>query len=525
MTDDGRPQSANNGRPQTNVIGPPRMICLDTDWEKIAKESSENPVSGVTPETLAYVIYTSGSTGRPKGVEVPHRGVVRLLFGVDYVQLDANQTFLHLAPISFDAATFEVWGALFHGGKCVLFPGKVPTTKELGEVLKKNRVSTLWLTAALFNTVVDEELQAISEVTQLLIGGEALSVPHVGKGLAVLSKTEIINGYGPTESTTFTCCYKIPPRLDERRSSISIGRPIANTEIYLLDSYLSPVPIGVRGEVYIGGDGLARGYLNRPELTAEKFIPHPFSIKPGARLYRTGDLARYLGDGNIEFLGRMDDQVKIRGFRIEMGEIEAVLSQHPMVEQCVVVVREDSAEDRRLVAYVVSAPDQVCTNNQLRSYLRAKLPEYMMPSAFMFLESLPLTPNDKVDRKTLPAPDPSRPELEERFAAPRSPIEEIIAEIWAGVLKVEKVGIQDNFFDLGGHSLLATQVVSRVREAFQTDLPVRALFEAPTVAALALRIEQRVSAGGELEALTCNLAEVELLSEEEAERCLAKKNT
>ena len=304
-----------------------------------------------------------------------------------------------------------------------------------------------------------------------------------------------------------------------------IGHPIANSQLYIVDDHLQPVPIGVPGELHISGDGLARGYLNRPELTAEKFIPDPFSDKPGDRLYRTGDLARYLPDGNIEFLGRIDNQVKIRGFRIELGEIEAVLTQHPTIQQAVVVAREESPGDKRLVAYVVWNQDQACTANELRSFLKQKLPDYMIPSVFVFKDALPLTPNGKVDRKALPVPDPIRPELEEGFVAPRSPIEEIIAQIWAEVLKVEKIGIHDNFFNLGGHSLLATQAMSRVREKLQMDLPLRVLFEAPTVAALALRIEQHESAADKLEELVSNLTKVELLSEEEAARELVEEDS
>jgi acyl-coenzyme A synthetase/AMP-(fatty) acid ligase/acyl carrier protein len=412
------------------------------------------------------------------------------LFGVDYVRLDRAQTFLHLAPISFDAATFEVWGALLHGGKCVLFPGKMPSAEELGEVLKKHRVNTLWLTAALFNTVINEEPQALSEVKQLLIGGEALSVPHVKKGLAELLNTEIINGYGPTESTTFTCCYRIPRQLDDNLTSIPIGKPIGNTQVYLLDPHLNPVPIGVAGGIYIGGMGVARGYLNRPELTAEKFIPDPFSSDPTSRLYKTGDRARYLPDGNIEFLGRMDDQIKIRGYRVELGEIETVLGQHSSLREAVVLAREDSPGDRRLVAYAVAAAGSTPSVHELRSFLQQKLPEYMVPSAFVFLELLPLTPNGKLDRKALPAPDQTRPELEETFVAPRTPVEETLASIWAAVLKVDKVGIHDNFFELGGHSLLATQLISRIRETFKIDLPLRSLFEAPTIYGLAQRMQE-----------------------------------
>jgi acyl-coenzyme A synthetase/AMP-(fatty) acid ligase/acyl carrier protein len=346
------------------------------------------------------------------------------------------------------------------------------------------------LTAALFNTVINEEPQALSEVKQLLIGGEALSVPHVKKGLAELPNTEIINGYGPTENTTFTCCYRIPRQLDDNLTSIPIGKPIGNTQVYILDPHLNPVPIGVVGELHIGGDGLARGYLNRPELTEEKFIANPFSSDPTSRLYKTGDLAHYLADGNIEFLGRIDDQVKVRGYRVELGEIETVLGQHASLREAVVLAREDSPGDRRLVAYVVAAPGSAPSANELRSFLQQKLPEYMVPSAFMFLDSLPITPNGKLDRKALPAPDQIRREPDETFVAARTPVEETLASIWAAVLKVDKVGIHDSFFHLGGHSLLATQLISRIRDTFKIDLPLRSLFEAPTIYGLAQRLQE-----------------------------------
>lgn len=466
-----------------------QVLCLDRDWSTIGHESEENLTTSMTAEHLAYVIYTSGSTGRPKGVEVPHRGIVRLVCGSDYVHFDAKEVFLQLAPISFDAATFEIWGALLHGATCVLFPERLLTPQSLAAVLKKHHVSTLWLTASLFNSLIDQTPEILTDIKQLLTGGEALSVCHVRRALTLLSNTQLFNGYGPTESTTFACTYAIPRRIEDTATSIPIGRPIANTTVYILDSYLAPVPIGVVGELYIGGDGLARGYLHRPELTTEKFIPDPFSDQPGARLYRTGDLARYLPDGNIEFLGRIDLQVKIRGYRIELGEIETVLSTHPAVQTTVVLAREDKPGDKRLIAYIVAPHDISPAPSELRSFLQKTLPEYMLPSAFVFMESLPLTPNGKVDRGALPQPDRASHEREEEIVRPRTPVEEIVAQIWAEVLRLDTIGIHENFFELGGHSLLAMQIMSRLYHILHVDLTLRVLFEDPTIAGLAATIE------------------------------------
>jgi amino acid adenylation domain-containing protein len=467
-----------------------RVICLESDRREIAKEPDDDRDAGRVATDLAYVVYTSGSTGVPKGVEIRHRGVVRLVMGVDYVQLDHRQTILHLSPISFDAATFEVWAPLLHGGTCALYSGQAPTAKELGAALKRHRVTTLWLTAALFNAVIDEWPEALSEVRQLLIGGEALSVSHVRKGLAELPDTTIINGYGPTESTTFACCYRIPRRLDEHATSVPIGTPISNTHVYILDPQLQPVPSGARGELCIGGDGLARGYLNRPELTDAAFIRDPFSADPAGRLYRTGDHARYLPDGNIEFLGRIDRQVKLRGHRVELGEIEHALAQHPSIRQAVVLAREATPGDKELVAYAVVASGAHLSAPELRARLEQKLPEYMVPARFIFLDRMPLTPNGKLDLGALPAPDGSRPDVAEAYAGPRNELEHALAAMWAEVLKVDRVGINDNFFHLGGHSLRAARVLARVRETFQVAISVRELFDAPTVAGLADRIGQ-----------------------------------
>ena len=472
-----------------------KTLCLDTDWEAVAGEDDQTLPVLTTADTLAYVMYTSGSTGTPKGVEVLHRGVVRLVVNTNYARLDGKETFLQLAPISFDASTFELWAALLNGGTCIIYPPDVPRTNKLAEIICRHSVSTLWLTVSLFNAVIDEDPQTLKGISQLLIGGEKLSVPHVRRAQEALLGTQIINGYGPTENTTFTCCYFIPQDLPPDTTSIPIGRPISNTQVYILDEYLQPVPIGVPGELYTGGDGLARGYLNRPDLTAEKFIPDSFSTEPGARLYKTGDRARYLPDGNIEFLGRIDHQVKIRGFRIELGEIESILKQHEAVRDVVVMAREDVPGDKRLVAYIVPEKEKTPFVSVLRQYLKEKLPEYMIPNSFVTLDTFPLTPNGKVDRNALPAPEHTRPKLEETYVAPRTEIERTLVAIWQEVLHLKKVGIHDNFFEIGGYSLLAIQVISRINKAFQVDLPLPPFFENPTISGLSKTIEKVSNSG------------------------------
>jgi amino acid adenylation domain-containing protein len=461
-----------------------QTVCLDTNWVDIAQNGVENLFNTVTTKNLAYVTYTSGSTGQPKGAKITHCSILGFMFGVDYVQLDAATIFLQHSSISWDALTLELWSPLLNGGRCILYSEKFPIPEKLGEAIKTYGVNTLWLTSALFNTIIDTMPEVLFGVKQLLIGGEAVSATHVRRALKQLPNTQIVNGYGPSECTVFTCCYPIPKLLREDIQSIPIGKPIGDRKVYLLDTNLKPVPIGVAGEVYVGGESLARGYLNRAELTAEKFVPNPYSTEPGARLYKAGDLVRYLADGNIEFLGRTDNQVKIRGFRIELREIEAVLSEHPSVRETIVLVREDTPGNKYLVAYVVPF-NMTPSAEELRSYLKRKLPDYMLPAVFLSLESWPLTPNGKINRNALPVP--SRDKLE--FTAPRTRVEELLVNIWTEVLKLEQVGVHDNFFELGGHSLLATQVVSRIYKTFQVDLPVRSLFEEPTAAKLAQRID------------------------------------
>jgi amino acid adenylation domain-containing protein len=473
---------------------PGHTLSLDDD-EVTAQQSRKNPGIEVGGERLAYVMYTSGSTGRPKGVEVCHRGIVRLLSGVDYVRLGSADTFLQLSNVSFDASFFEIWGALLRGGRCVLPPDRKLALEDLESIIAAHGVSVLWLTASLFNAVVDKDPLILSGVRELLIGGEALSVAHVERALANLTATHIINGYGPTECTTFTCCHRLPRELDKTINSIPIGRPIANTQVYVLDRRLNPTPVGAVGELYVGGAGLARGYRRRPDATAEHFIPDPFSPEPGARLYRTGDLVRHLPDGKLEFVGRYDQQVKVRGFRVELGEIEATLTAHPGVRAAVVTACEDAPGGRCLLAYVTAkaAGRERPAEGELRDFLKARLPDYMLPAAFVWLDSLPLTPRGKVDRRALPAPAPAA--REQPYVAPRAHVEELLANIWSAVLGVEQVGRHDDFFALGGHSLLATRLISRVRESFRIELPLRSLFDAPTVAGLAERVEKLLRAG------------------------------
>ncbi|MGA2224692.1 MAG: amino acid adenylation domain-containing protein, partial [Syntrophobacteraceae bacterium] len=461
-----------------------KMLCLDTDSAAIAGEDGENVPVCSAADNLAYVMYTSGSTGTPKGVEVLHRGVVRLVINTNFARLDGKGTFLQLAPISFDASTFELWAALLNGATCILYSADAPSTDKLAAHIRGHSVSTLWLTSSLFNAIIDEDPQSLRGVSQVLIGGEQLSAPHVICAQENLPETQIINGYGPTENTTFTCCYSIPQGLSRDTTMIPIGRPIANTEVYILDKHRQLVPINVHGELFAGGDGLARGYLNRPELTEEKFIPHPLSDKPGARIYKTGDLARYRPDGSIECLGRIDHQVKLRGFRIELGEIEARVKDIEAVSNCVVALREDRPGDRRLVAYYVARDGDAISVPDVRGYLQSKLPEYMVPQHFVKLEAIPLTPNGKVDKKVLPKP--VLEELsQEKFVAPRTEIESAVASVWQQVLKVDRVSVNSNFFELGGNSLLMVQVLNRIRGFSDKDIPIMALFQHPTIASLA----------------------------------------
>ena len=488
-----------------------RPILMDADWEAIAQESEQNPISGATADNLAYVIYTSGSTGRPKGVLGLHRGAVnRFAWMWDAYPFEAGEACCQRTSLNFVDSVWEIWGPLLQGVRTVLIPDEaLKDAERLVQTLAAHHVTRIVLVPSLLRVVLDSyaDLQSrLPELKYWVTSGEAISLELAQRFFEALPRSILINLYGSSEVSADVTCYDTR-QMSEQLSSVPIGRPLANTQIYLLDRYLNPSPIGVPGELHAGGAGLARGYLNRPELSAEKFIPSPFSQEPGALLYKTGDLARYLPDGNIEYLGRLDHQVKVRGYRIELGEIEAALQAHPAVQETVVMAREDEPGEARLVAYVVPDPQyhdssdplqKMSSHNltqQLRSFLAKGLPNYMVPAAFVILDKLPLTPNGKVNRRALPAPDRSNPELEATFEAPRTPVEQALAEIWAEVLKLERVGIRDDFFELGGHSLLATQVISRVRQALRVDLPMRSLFDGPTVAELAEKVEAAKDSG------------------------------
>jgi amino acid adenylation domain-containing protein/non-ribosomal peptide synthase protein (TIGR01720 family) len=437
------------------------------------------------PGQLAYVIYTSGSTGRPKGVAVAHESVVRLVRSTSYVPFGPEERIAHASNLAFDAATFEIWGALLNGGSLAVIEREVTLSPaDFAAALRERQVSALFLTTALFNRIAADEPQAFAGLRHLLFGGEAVDPQSVRRVLETGAPGRLLHVYGPTETTTYASWQHVRG-VEAGAATVPIGGPLGNTTLYVLDAGGEPLPAGVPGELYIGGLGVARGYLGQAAMTAERFVPDAFGAS-GARLYRTGDRVRWTAAGEIEYLGRMDAQVKIRGFRIEPGEVEAVLSGLAEVGEAFVMVREDAPGQKRLAAYLVPAEGAELSTGDLRTRLAARLPDYMVPSAFVVLERLPLNANGKVDRRALPAPEQG---AEAGYVAPRTPTEELLAGIWAAVLRLERVGAEDGFFELGGHSLLATQVVSRARQVFGVEVPLRALFEAPTVAGLAVRIE------------------------------------
>ncbi|HEX5870189.1 MAG TPA: non-ribosomal peptide synthetase, partial [Longimicrobium sp.] len=448
-----------------------------------ADRPETNPaLDGLTPDHLVYVIYTSGSTGRPKGTEVPHRAIPGFFEGVDYCRFDEQQVLLQHSSTSWDALTLELWPALLTGGACVLLPAQATEPALLGRQVREHGVTTLWLTAQYFNSIVDGTPHVLEGVRQVMIGGEAVSVPHVRRALELYPELRLVNGYGPSECTVFTTCWPVPAGSAEQ--PVPIGAPVGDRRVYVLDHAMNPVPVGVAGELYVGGPAVARGYLNRPALTADRFVPDPFSARAGARLYRSGDRVRWRADGLLEFVGRADAQVKIRGFRVEPGEVETVLAAYAGVREARVVVREDQPGDKRLVAYLVGDVD----GESLRAHLKAALPEYMVPSALVVMERLPLTAHGKLDARALPAPELQQ----EEWVEPTTAVEQALAAMWAEVLRVERVGVNDDFFQLGGHSLLIMRLIARVQDAFGLELSIRTVFSAPTLGAMAGEIERKV---------------------------------
>ncbi len=483
--------------PYAAGAGDPSVVLLDEAADALAAHPADAPRSGATAENLAYIVYTSGSTGRPKGVMVAHRHVVQLAVETDYVRFGPGDRVAQASNASFDALTFEAWGALMNGATLVGIPRDVLLSPAaFRDTLRAQRITTLYQTTALLNQLAREQPDIFSPLREVLFGGQAVDADSVRRLLKAGKPRRLLHMYGPTETTAW-CSYENVEEVADDALTVSIGGPTGNQRIHLLDAALNPVPVGVPGEAYVGGDGVVRGYLDRPGLTAERFLPDPFAGEPGTRMYRTGDRLRWKADGRLEFVGRVDEQVKVRGFRIEPGEIEATLSAHAEVREARVIVREDEPGEQRLVAYVVGRVDA----DAMRGHLRQSLPEYMVPGAFVVLDVLPLTPNGKLDVKALPAPD--RASAEGRYVAPRTPTEEVVAEIWAETLRLERVGVTESFFELGGHSLLATRVISRVRRVFGVEVPLRALFEGPTAAELAGRVEEirragraRAAAGG-----------------------------
>jgi len=461
-----------------------RVVCLDdpnllVETQKLTGDDFRFSSNPQDQSHLAYVLYTSGSTGKPKGVEICHRAVVNFLNSMRVVPgMEAHDTLLSVTTLSFDIFGLEIWLPLTTGAKVVIVPEEAARDgRELAAVMRRSGATVMQATPSTWRLLLESGWEGNPHL-KILCGGEAWP-PQLAEQL--LPKcASLWNMYGPTETTIWSAVHPV-----EKGKPILIGRPIANTQFYVVDSHLQAVPVGVPGELLIGGEGLARGYLHRPELTTEKFIANPFSTGVESRLYRTGDFVRYLADGNLEFLGRIDQQVKIRGFRIELGEIEAVLAEHPEVKAAAVVAPEDTFGDKRLVAYIVPEKGQSLMGDTLRSFLKRKLPEYMLPSRFEFLEALPLTPNGKVNRRALPAPDSSRPEAPESFVAPRCELEEKLARIWTQLLRLEQVGVHDNFFDLGGHSLLAVKLIARIEQVLGERVQLVTLFQAPTIGELA----------------------------------------
>jgi amino acid adenylation domain-containing protein len=469
-------------------------LYLDGDYMPPSEADDVNPEPSGGPNSLAYVMYTSGSTGQPKGVMVENRSIVRLVRNTNFCKFGPAEVFLQFAPISFDASTLEVWGPLLNGGRLVIMPPQSASLEDLGRSIRNEGVTTLWLTAGLFNLMVEHRLDDLRPVRQLLAGGDVLSAHHVGIVLQNLAGCTLINGYGPTENTTFTCCHAMHAG-EVVPDSIPIGKPISNTRVYILDEQMRPLAPGEAGELYAAGDGVARGYLNNSKETADRFLVDLFDSDTGGRMYRTGDLARWRENGTVEFLGRIDNQVKVNGYRIEPAEIEAAMRRHGNVKDVCVVPQVDGNGSTRLVAYYVAAANVALSPQELREDLATKLPQFMVPALFVAVERLPLSPNGKVDRAALPAPAPEAPVSVE---LPKTHLEQELTDLWKRILRTERVGLDDNFFDLGGDSLLVIAVHSNLQKMFQLEIPVTDLFEFTTVRSLARHLGKQEPDGASL---------------------------
>ncbi len=457
------------------------VIILDQDRAQIEQESPLHLDVEITPQHLAYVMYTSGSTGKPKGIGISHLSVNRLVLNNNYLQIKRGDRVAQVTNTSFDLSTFEVWGSLLNGGTLFIVPQHILLIPHLFEkFIKTEKIDVLCIATSLFNHIASFAPHAFQSIREVIFGGEVASPDILRKINRAGGPKRLINGYGPTENTTWTTCYQVND-IEDSPWVIPIGTPVSNTRVYVLDRWLNLAPIGAAGELYNAGDGLAQGYLKRPELTAEKFIPNPFD-GAGERMYRTGDSARFLQDGNLDFLGRIDQQVKLRGFRVELGEIEKALEDHSAVRQAAVRIAEDLPDNQRLIAYVVFIPEKFGSTHELKDFLMLRLPYYMIPSVFIFIPALPMTPNGKVDRRLLPSftsPEVQRPS---EFNGQPTVFQKVLLHIWSDLLGRSVQDVYASFFDLGGHSLLAIRMIYRLTELFNLQINPRLLFESPSVA-------------------------------------------